>query len=552
MIAAASLALSAHGCASPAPREVKTAGPRVEREARGAVPAANAPPAPVEAASPQDTPIVDATIADLAAAMAAGKTSAVALVDAYVARVEAVDRRGPELRSVIELNPDARSIAEALDRERAERGVRGPLHGIPILLKDNIGTADRMETTAGSLALVGARPAEDAHVAHRLRAAGAVLLGKTNLSEWANIRSARSTSGWSARGGQTKNAYVLDRTPCGSSSGSATAVAASLAAAAIGTETDGSIVCPSAMSALVGLKPTVGLVSRHGIVPIAPSQDTAGPMTRTVRDAALLLNVLAGEDPADPRTAESRGKRAADYTMALAPDGLRGARLGVVRAGSPAHPGVVAAFDRAVLVMKARGATIVDPVDLPPLRDVDDKELELLLIELKAAMAAYLAELGGATKLKTLADIVAWNEANREREMPLFGQDLFTRAVAEPPLTSDAYRRIKAEIQRRTRAAIDGALAKHRLDALIAPTMGPPWLIDPVNGDASTGGTSSLAAVAGYPNVTVPAGFVHELPVGVAFFGAAYGEPALLRLAYAYEQASRERRPPKYLAHTPP
>ena len=554
-IVAAVLSLSARGCAGPPPPEARVAAPCADVRPPAAVLDAAAQ-RPVAASGESNdaragSPVVDATIADLSAAMAAGQTTAVALVDAYIARVEALDRHGPELRAIIELNPDARSIAEALDRERKERGPRGPLHGIPIVLKDNIATADRMETTAGSLALVGARPKKDAHVASRLRAAGAVILGKTNLSEWANIRSARSTSGWSARGGQTKNAYVLDRTPCGSSSGSGTAVAASLAAAAIGTETDGSITCPSAMSALVGIKPTVGLVSRSGIIPIAPSQDTAGPMTRTVRDAALLLNALADEDAADARTAESRGKRAADYTKTLAEDGLRGARIGIVKAGSPFHPDVVAAFDRAAMTMKSRGATIVDPIDLPLLRDIDDKELDLLLIELKAAMADYLAELGDATKLKTLADIVAWNEANRDRELSLFGQDLFTRAVAKPPLTSPVYLRIKSEIQRRTRGAIDGAIAKHRLDALIAPTMGPPWIIDSVNGDASTGGSSSLAAVAGYPNVTVPAGFVHELPVGIAFFGAAYSEPTLLRLAYAYEQASHERRPPKYLPHAP-
>ena len=505
-------------------------------------------PAPRALAPPPESLVLEATIADLATAMAARRTSAVALVDAYLARIGELDRRGPELHAIIELNPEARSIAEALDRERVERGVRGPLHGIPIVIKDNIGTADRMETTAGSFALVGARPKQDAHVVARLRAAGAVILGKTNLSEWANFRSSRATSGWSARGGQTRNAYVLDRTPCGSSSGAATAIAASLAAGAIGTETDGSIVCPSAMSALVGLKPTVGLVSRSGIIPIAASQDTAGPMTRTVRDAALLLNVLADEDAADPRTAESRGKRV-DYTKALFEDGLRGARIGVARKTFAKHPEVVANIEAAIAVLKERGAIIVDPVDVSD-RGFE-KEEDLLLFEFKAGMAAYLASLGDATKLRSVADLVAWNEANKDRELPLFGQELFERAVKVGPLTSDEYKQLKADLQRRARAQIDGALAKHKLDALLSASAGPPWVIDVVNGDNFTGASSSLPAIAGYPNVNVPSGFVHELPIGIALFGAAYSEATLLRLAYAYEQASHARRPPRFLPHAP-
>ena len=505
-------------------------------------------PAPRAPAPPPESLVLEATIADLATAMAAGRTSAVALVDAYLARIGELDRRGPELHAIIELNPEARSIAEALDRERVERGVRGPLHGIPIVIKDNIGTADRMETTAGSFALVGARPKQDAHVVARLRAAGAVILGKTNLSEWANFRSSRATSGWSARGGQTRNAYVLDRTPCGSSSGAATAIAASLAAGAIGTETDGSIVCPSAISALVGLKPTVGLVSRSGIIPIAASQDTAGPMTRTVRDAALLLNVLADEDAADPRTAESRGKRV-DYTKALFEDGLRGARIGVARKTFAKHPEVVANIEAAIAVLKERGAIIVDPVDVSD-RGFE-KEEDLLLFEFKAGMAAYLASLGDATKLRSVADLVAWNEANKDRELPLFGQELFERAVKVGPLSSDEYKQLKADLQRRARSQIDGALAKHKLDALLSASAGPPWVIDVVNGDNFTGASSSLPAIAGYPNVNVPSGFVHELPIGIALFGAAYSEATLLRLAYAYEQASHARRPPRFLPHAP-
>jgi amidase len=527
-------------------------GPEPARPAPPPVTTAPVAPAPDASPAPRsalDERLVEATIGDLAAALADGRTTSVALVDGYLARVEAFDRRGPELRSMIELNPDARSTAEALDRERRERGARGPLHGIPIVVKDNIATADRMETTAGSLALVGARPTKDAHVVTRLRAAGAVILGKTNLSEWANARSSRSTSGWSARGGQTKNAYVLDRTPCGSSSGSGTAIAASLATAGIGTETDGSIVCPSGMSALVGLKPTVGLVSRAGIIPIAESQDTAGPMTRTVRDAALLLDVLAGEDPDDKRTAEAKGKRGTGYVQALAEDGLKGARIGVARKQFPQHPDVIANLEAALKLMKERGAVVVDPVDVPG--GGFDKEEDLLLYEMKAGMAAYLAGLGGATKLKSLGDIVAFNEANKERELALFGQELFVKSAAKGPLTSDEYLKLKADLQRRARAAIDAPLAKDRLDALVAPTVGPAWLVDLVNGDSFTGGSSQLPAIAGYPNVTVPSGFVHELPVGISFFGAAYSEAKLLRVAYAYEQASHARKPPRFLPHAP-
>jgi amidase len=510
------------------------------------VTAPSATAVPVAPPKASDAAILEGTIADLSVAMASGRTTSVALVDAYLARIEAIDRHGPELRAILELNPDARSIAESLDRERKERGVRGPLHGIPIVIKDNIGTADGMETTAGSLALVGARPKEDAPVVARLRAAGAVILGKTNLSEWANFRSTRATSGWSARGGLTKNPYVLDRTACGSSAGSGSAVAASLATAAIGTETDGSIICPSSMNALVGMKPTVGLVSSRGIIPIAPSQDTAGPMTRTVRDAALLMNVLADEKPADPKA-----KRAADYTTYLSDDGLRGARIGVARKSFTMHPDVVASVDSAIALMKEHGAVIIDPVDVSTGGSLDDKDMELELFEFKASMEAYLAELGAATKLRTIKDLIAWNETNKEREMPTFGQEIFTRAAAKGALTSDEYVKLKADLQRRAKAAIDGAIAKHHLDVLVAPSVGPPWLVDSVNGDNFTGGSTTVPAVAGYPNITVPVGFARELPIGMSFFGAAYSEPVLLRIAYGYEQASHARRPPRFLPRVP-
>jgi amidase len=491
----------------------------------------------------------EASIAELQARLASGALSSRALTEAYLARIEALDRGGPRLRSVIELNPDAVAIAAERDEERKAKGARGPLHGIPILLKDNIDTADRTTTTAGSLALEGSIPARDAFVAGRLREAGAVLLGKANLSEWANIRSNRSSSGWSARGGQCRNPYALDRNPCGSSSGSGAAAAASLCAAAVGTETDGSVVCPSSACGLVGIKPTLGLLSRSGVVPIAHSQDTPGPMTRTVRDAAVLLGAMAGEDPRDPVTAAARGRAVADYTRFLDPEGFKGARLGVCRKMFGFHPGVDRLMEDALLEMKRLGATLVDPADVPHLREYDESELSVLLYELKADLAAYLESLGPGARVRTLEDVIRFNEAHREREMPYFGQELFLKAQEKGPLSDPAYREA---LEKNRRLAgpegIDAIMDQHRLDAVVAPTGGPAWLTDLVNGDSYVGGgASSPPAVAGYPHVTVPAGFVFGLPVGLSFIGRAWSEPALLRLAYAFEQATRHRRAPRYL-----
>ena len=499
------------------------------------------------ASSTKDFEFAEATVASLQGSMGAGRLTSRELTRAYLERIEEVDRKGPSINSVIETNPDALSIAESLDRERKAGRVRGPLHGVPLLIKDNIDTADRMLTTAGSLALVDTRPARDAFVAQKLREAGAVTLGKTNLSEWANFRSTRSTSGWSARGGQTANPYALERNPCGSSSGSAASVAANLCAVSVGTETDGSVVCPSSANSIVGIKPTLGLVSRSGIIPIAHSQDTAGPMARTVADAALLLGALAGTDPRDPATAAGRGKAHADYTRFLDAAALRGARLGVARKFFGFNDRVDKLMNEAIDVMKRHGATIVDPADLPSHGKFDDSEFEVLLYEFKADLNKYLASRGPASRARTLKDLIDFNERHREREMPYFGQEIFLRAQGKGPLTDKAYLAALARNRRLSRAeGIDAVMSRHRLDALVAPTGGPPWTTDLVNGDHFSGGSSTPAAVAGYPNVTVPAGFVHGLPVGVSFFGRAYSEPALIRLAYAFEQATKHRQPPKF------
>ena len=484
-------------------------------------------------AAPPAFELEEATVADLQKRMSAGSLTASALTQRYLERIAAIDKRGPALNSVIELNPDALSIAAALDAERKAKGPRGPLHGIPVLIKDNIDTADRMMTTAGSLALVGSIAARDAIVAQRLRAAGAVLLGKTNLSEWANFRSSHSTSGWSGRGGLTRNPYALDRNACGSSSGSGAAVSANLCALAIGTETDGSIVCPASTNGVVGIKPTLGLIPATGIIPIAHSQDTAGPMARTVADAALLLGVLTG----------------ADYTKSLDPNGLRGARIGVAR---DKFFGFSEETDRvieaAIAEMKRRGAEIVDPADIPTAGKFDDSESEVLSYEFKNDLNLYLGALVPKAPMHSLADVIAFNESHREREMPYFGQDLMIKAQAKGPLSSKEYLDALEKDRRLSRTeGIDAVMSKHRLDALVAPTAGPAWCTDLINGDHAPGGSSTPAAVAGYPNINVPAGYAWGLPVGISFFGAANSEPLLIKLAYAFEQATRHRRAPQFL-----
>lgn len=505
---------------------------------------------PAGSAWPDQFFLEETTVAELQARMTAGELSSRQVCQAYLERIAAVDASGPTLRSVIEVNPDALAIAEALDRERAEKGPRGPLHGIPVLIKDNIATADRMETTAGSLALVGGRPARDAFVVARLREAGAVVLGKTNLSEWANFRSTRSSSGWSARGGQCRNPYALDRNPCGSSSGTGAAIAANLAAVGVGTETDGSIVCPSHACSLVGIKPTVGAVSRAGIVPISHRQDTAGPMARTVADAAALLGALVGVDPADPATAAGRGRTHADFTQFVNPGGLRGARIGVARAKVTGYsPEADKVFAEALAALRDAGAVLVDPADIPHLGEYDEAEFEALLYEFKADLDAYLAALPPGPAPRTLADLVTFNRQHAEDELRYFGQEIFEMAAAKGPLTDAAYRKARRrcdELSRRR--GLDEVFARFQLDAIVAPTGSPPWPTDLVNGDHYLGSSSTPAAVSGYPAITVPAGYVFGLPVGITFIGRAWAEPTLIRLASGFEATTKVRRPPRFLA----
>ena len=504
---------------------------------------------PQPSRQPDSFELDEVTIQQMQQWMTAGRYTSRRLTEMYLERIEQIDRAGPRLQSISEVNPDAIAIASALDGERKSKGPRGPLHGIPIVIKDNIDTADRMTTTAGSLALAGSIAPGDAFVVERLRAAGAVILAKTNLSEWANFRSTKSSSGWSARGGQVKNPYALDRTPCGSSSGSGTAVAANLAAAGVGTETDGSIVCPSGVAALVGIKPTVGRVSRSGIIPISRTQDTAGPMARTVADAAVLLEVMQGRDPRDTATMVRGASRFFDSRTALDTKALAGARIGVARKRyfgySPATDRVV---ERALEDLKAQGAVLVDPADIPTASRLDDCEMEVLLYEFKAGLNAYLGARPPSVRVRSLSALIEFNERERAREMPFFGQEILRMAEAKGPLSSPEYRRALATCRTRaTTLGIDAVLRKHRLDAIVAPTGSPAWPTDLVNGDHFLGASSTPAAVAGYPNVTVPAGDVHGLPVGISFIGSAWSESKLVALAYAYEQATKHRRTPRFL-----
>ena len=478
-----------------------------------------------------------ASIAEWKAKLASGAITAPVLTDLYLHRIETID---PLIHSVIEVNPDVRSLAR--------HAGKGALSGLPILLKDNIDTGDRMLTTAGSFALAGRPAPKDAFIAEKLRRAGAVILGKTNLSEWANFRDSHATSGWSARGGQTHNPYVLDRNPCGSSSGSAVAVAAGLTVAAIGTETDGSILCPAAANGIVGLKPTLGLVSRAGIVPISHNQDTAGPMARSVADAAALLSVIAGSDKRDPATAEA-DRHATDYTRFLDPDGLKGKRIGVVRALMGHEPNADRAVEEAILLMKAQGAVIVDPVELPHLKELSGPEGIVLQYDFKQDIAAYLATRPGAPK--SLDELIAFDRQD-PREMPWFGQDTFEESEARGPLTDTDYREALAKAKQLSGPeGIDSALTRYKLDALLSPSTAPACVTDPVLGDHFFGGTSRLAAVAGYPSITVPSGYVHELPLGITLFGAKWSEPTLIAIAYAYERVAPPRHAPRLLPTVP-
>ena len=496
--------------------------------------AATRPPAP-------DPVPAEPSVLEIQQGLAAGRYDAQAVEKHYERRIQSIDRSGPRLNAVIEINPDAAKIAAAL-----RPGGTQLLFGVPVLIKDNIDTADAMQTTAGSLALVGSKQPRDAFIVSQLRKAGAVILGKTNLSEWANFRSSRSSSGWSGRGGQTLNPYALNRNPCGSSSGSGAAIAADLAVVAVGTETDGSIVCPSSTNGLVGIKPTVGLVSRSGIIPISSSQDTAGPMARSVADAATLLTVLAGYDPDDPATQPLESRPALDYRQFLDSDSLKGVRIGVMRKNAGFHDGVDAQLERAIATLRARGAIVLDPVNIPTQGQFDSEEQTTLLYEFKDGLNRYLAQRGANPR--SLAELIAYNDREKEREMPIFGQELFTTAQAKGALTTPEYVQARERAKRLAGVeGIDAALRKDHLDVLIAPTAGPAWSTDWVNGDHFVGGgTSSAPAVAGYPHITVPMGLVRGLPVGLSFVGTAWSEPKLIAYAYAFEQATHQRRAPHF------
>jgi amidase len=499
-------------------------------------------------ASPSE--IAEATLADLQEGMKSGKWTSRSITEAYLARIDEMNERGPGLKAVLETNPDALPSADLLDAERKSKGPRGPLHGIPVLLKDNVATRDRMQSTAGSLALVGVTPPRDAFIVERLRSAGAVILGKANLSEWANFRSIHSSSGWSGRGGQCRNPYALDRTPSGSSSGSAVAVAASLCAVAVGTETDGSVVSPSNCCSIVGIKPTRGLLSRAGIIPISHSQDTAGPMGRTVADAAALLGVLAGVDPQDEATSGSGDHSHGNYAAFLDPNGLKGARLGVCRARFMGYsPDTDALMERTLDTLKRLGAILVDPADIATAGQFDESEYTVLLYEFKADLNRYLAEWAPGAPVKTLKDLIAFNEKNKIKEMPYFGQEIFVESEAKGPLKDQDYlKALDKDLLLSRIQGIDAVMTEQGLDALIAPTGSPPSLIDLVNGDPGGGGSfSSPAAVAGYPHVTLPMGYVYGLPVGLSFVGQPWSESNLIKFAYAFEQATKSRRPPRYL-----
>lgn len=510
------------------------------------------PPAKEEEKKPVSTDdsfaLNEITVAGIQEKVQKGEYTYEQITDMYQQRIDELDKKGPAINAIIELNPDAKNFAKEMDRERKNGKIRSPLHGIPVLIKDNIDTADKMKTSAGSLALANSIALKDSFVAQRLRQAGAVILGKTNLSEWANIRSNHSTSGWSGRGGLTKNPYALDRNACGSSSGTGASIAANFATVGIGTETDGSIVCPSTHNGLVGIKPTVGLVSRSGIIPISHSQDTAGPMCRCVADAAALLGVLTGTDPRDPATNESNGKALTDYTKFLDKDGLKGTRIGVARKFFGFNDKVDQLMNQAIDVMKQNGAVIVDPADIPNVGKYDDTEFLVFLYELKADLNAYLAGLGPNAPMKTLKDIIAFNEKNKDKEMPYFGQETFLKAEEKGPLTSKEYLDALAKNHRLSREeGIDAIMNKEKLDAIIAPTGEPAWVTDLINGDHFTGGYSTPSAVAGYPHITVPAGMIFGLPIGISFFGRAWSESVLIRIAYAFEQATKHRQSPKFL-----